>query len=101
MWGRDALAEDAAEGVDAQRDDPWPASPCVDPPDDPDREKPRASVEEYVALIGDAVALNLDSLARARVEKQAATVPHGRRYRPDLCNLNYGRRHGGDRRRRH
>ena len=77
MWGRDALAEDAAEGVDAQRDDPWPDSPCVDPPDDPDREKPRASVEEYVALIGDAVALNLDSLARARVEKQQ------RQYRTD------------------
>ena len=63
--------------MDAQRDDPWPASPCVDPPDDPDREKPRASVEEYVALIGDAVALNLDSLARARVENKQ------RQYRTD------------------
>ena len=77
MWGRDAFAEDAAEGVEAQRDDPWPASPCADPPDDPDREKPRASVEDYAALIGDAVALNLDSRARARVEEKQ------RQYRTD------------------
>ena len=90
MWGRGAVGEDAAEGVDAQRDDPWPDSPCVDPPDDPDREKPRASVEEYAALIGDAVALNLDGLARARVEK-TATVPYGRRDRPGLRHLHYGR----------
>ena len=71
------LAEDVDEGVDTQRDDPWPESPRVDPPDDPYRQKPRASVEEYVALIGGAEALNLDGLARTRVEKKQ------RQYRTD------------------
>ena len=73
----------------------------MDPPDDPDREKPRASVEEYVALLGDVVALNLDGIARARVEKKQ------RQYRTDaeivqtyVTSITGGDTGGGRRRRR-
>ena len=35
-----------------------------------DKDKPRATVEEYVAIIGQEVALNLEGIARARLEKK-------------------------------
>ena len=46
------------------------------PPDaseilDHDADKPRATIEQYVALMGNEVACNLEGLARARIEKHA------------------------------
>jgi len=35
-----------------------------------DKDKPRATVEEYVAIIGQEVAVNLEGIARARLEKK-------------------------------
>ena len=42
----------------------------LDPVHCPDRSKPRATVAEYVALIGEDVAWNLEGIARARLEKR-------------------------------
>ena len=35
-----------------------------------DREKPRATLQQYVALVGEEVAVNLEGIARARLEKR-------------------------------
>ena len=35
-----------------------------------DREKPRATLQQYVALVGEDVAVNLEGIARARLEKK-------------------------------
>ena len=77
MWRGEDASKAEADGLDMQVDEPWPEPPSLDPSDDPDSEKPRASVEEYVAVVGDAVALNLDGVARSRVERKQ------RQYRTD------------------
>ena len=51
--------------------------PDVEQQPDHDHDKPRATVAQYVAVVGHSVALNLDGLAQARVEK------HPRAYQTD------------------
>ncbi|MCP4208139.1 MAG: hypothetical protein GY767_13960, partial [Shimia sp.] len=67
MWAEETGDDDGA----------LPAEERMAPPMDPDAGKPRATVDHYVALIGEDVALNLEGLARARVEK------HPRAYQTD------------------
>ena len=45
-------------------------SPEMDPEHCPDRDKPRATVQQYVALVGETVSANLEGIARARLEKR-------------------------------
>ena len=44
--------------------------PALDPPYCHDRSKPRATVAQYAALVGEEVAWNLEGIARARLEKR-------------------------------
>ena len=67
MWEEEVSA-DGGESMDHED---------VPLPPDPDAGNPRASMASYVALIGEDVALNLEGLARARVEK------HPRAYQTD------------------
>ena len=46
------------------------SSGSIDPDYCHDREKPRATVRQYVALVGEEVAANLEGIARARLEKR-------------------------------
>ena len=41
-----------------------------DPEHCPDQDKPRATVEQYVALVGEDVSANLEGIARARLEER-------------------------------
>ena len=43
---------------------------ALDPPHCHDRSKPRATVAQYAALVGEEVAWNLECIARARLEKR-------------------------------
>ena len=54
-----ALEFEAGPGIDG-----------VDPPECKDRDKTRATVSEYVAIIGQDVAVNLEGLAVARLDKK-------------------------------
>ena len=54
-----------------ESDDMEEAPPCDAVPEYcHDREKPRATLQQYVALVGTEVALNLEGIARARLEKR-------------------------------
>ena len=55
---------------DAQMSGSSAVSPNLDPDCCHDKEKPRATVEQYTSLIGVEVAANLEAIARARQEKR-------------------------------
>lgn len=68
--------DDMADDDDASPGSSIPKA-CPAASADPDADKPRATVQQYTALIGEEVAYNLEGLARARVEK------HKRMYQTD------------------
>jgi hypothetical protein len=63
------LAQAAADEEDGQPDVAPPAQ-VLDPEWCPDRAKPRATVEQYTAHVGEDVAVNLEGIARARSDKR-------------------------------
>ena len=72
MWeaARDSGSEkDGARGVQAGPDG-MPQGPAGKEVPDPDEGKPRATVQQYAALIAQKVMANLEGLAQARLEKR-------------------------------
>ena len=59
----------AADEEDGQTDEAAPSRE-LDPEWCPDRDKPRATVEQYTAHVGEDVAVNLEGIARARSDKR-------------------------------
>ena len=68
---------DVVEGDDGSVLESEIPTACPAVSEDPDAEKPRATMLQYTALVGEDVANNLEGLARARVEK------HKRMYQTD------------------
>ena len=70
----ESLCEEASADVDDEHldravDAGGPVDPVCEDPVDHDAAKPRATMAQYVAIVGRDVALNLEGLALARVEK--------------------------------
>ena len=57
-------------GSDIENDGMSLHADALDPEWCHDRNKPRATMEQYVALVGEDVAVNLEGIARARMEKR-------------------------------
>ena len=71
---------DDTEGLTGDNEapqEPHPPMACPAAGPDPDAGKPRVTVKQYSALVGEDVAYHLEALARARVEK------HKRMYQTD------------------
>jgi len=56
--------------LETSDDNSMGSAPDLDPPHCPDKNKPRARVAEYSALVGVDVAMNLEGIARARLERR-------------------------------
>ena len=67
MWHEESHQQDDL-GDDVDHDFDTPPGSELDPSHCHDRGKARATVQQYVALIGDEVAGNLEGIARARLE---------------------------------
>ena len=74
-----SLWESTQACADPLEEEPYPAdiAASVEHASDPDADKPRVTVREYTALIGEEVMAHLEGLARARKEK------HPRAYQTD------------------